>query len=56
MSVFGRIANLWKGFINLWISDVEKDHPETANSWPSMVRFDADLDVNGWWFGGGVRF
>jgi phage shock protein A len=40
MSVFGRIANLWKGFINLWISDVEKDHPEIAyeNAINSMIE------------------
>ena len=30
MSVFGRLANLWKGFVSLWISDIEKDHPEIA--------------------------
>lgn len=30
MSVFSRLANLWTGFINLWISDVEKEHPEIA--------------------------
>ena len=27
---FGRLGNLWKGFISLWISDVEKKHPEIA--------------------------
>lgn len=30
MGMFGRIANLWKGFVSLWISDIEKDHPEIA--------------------------
>ena len=30
MSAFGRLANLWKGFVSLWISDIEKDHPEIA--------------------------
>jgi len=30
MSAFGRLANLWKGFLSLWISDIEKDHPEIA--------------------------
>ena len=30
MSVFGRLANLWKGFVSLWISDIEKEHPEIA--------------------------
>ena len=40
MSVFGRLANLWKGFISLWISDVEKEHPEIAyeNAINSMVE------------------
>src|SRR5688572_24694160 len=40
MSVFGRLANLWTGFINLWISDVEKEHPEIAyeNAINSMVE------------------
>jgi len=27
---FTRVANLWKGFVSLWISDIEKDHPEIA--------------------------
>jgi phage shock protein A len=30
MSAFGRLANLWKGFLSLWISDIEKEHPEIA--------------------------
>ena len=40
MSVFARLGNLWKGFINLWISDVEKEHPEIAyeNAINSMVE------------------
>lgn len=40
MSVFARLANLWTGFINLWISDVEKDHPEIAyeNAINSMIE------------------
>lgn len=40
MSVFARLANLWKGFITLWISDVEKDHPEIAyeNAINSMIE------------------
>ena len=40
MSAFGRLANLWKGFISLWISDVEKEHPEIAyeNAINSMVE------------------
>lgn len=27
---FGRLSNLWRGFVSLWISDVEKKHPEIA--------------------------
>ncbi len=27
---FARIGNLWKGFLSLWISDIEKEHPEIA--------------------------
>jgi phage shock protein A len=27
---FRRVANLWNGFVSLWISDIEKDHPEIA--------------------------
>ena len=40
MTVFGRLANQWKGFISLWISDVEKEHPEIAyeNAINSMVE------------------
>jgi phage shock protein A len=29
-NVFSRLANLWRGFISLWISDVEKEHPDIA--------------------------
>jgi phage shock protein A len=37
---FGRLANLWRGFLSLWISDVEKAHPEIAyeNAINSMVE------------------
>jgi phage shock protein A len=37
---FARVANLWKGFLNLWVSDVEKKHPEIAyeNAINSMVE------------------
>jgi phage shock protein A len=37
---FGRLSNLWKGFVSLWISDVEKKHPEIAyeNAINSMVE------------------
>jgi len=37
---FRRLANLWRGFLSLWISDVEKAHPEIAyeNAINSMVE------------------
>lgn len=37
---FARLLNLWKGFVSLWISDVEKDHPEIAyeNAINSMIE------------------
>jgi phage shock protein A len=37
---FSRIANLWRGFLSLWISDIEKDHPEIAyeNAINSMIE------------------
>ncbi|HEX2571797.1 MAG TPA: PspA/IM30 family protein [Polyangia bacterium] len=36
---FRRLSNLWKGFVSLWISDVEKEHPEIAyeNAINSMI-------------------
>jgi phage shock protein A len=38
--LFGRLANLWRGFLSIWISDVEKAHPEIAyeNAINSMVE------------------
>jgi phage shock protein A len=30
INFFSRLGNLWKGFVSLWISDVEKNHPEIA--------------------------
>jgi len=38
--VFGRLGNLWRGFLSIWISDVEKAHPEIAyeNAINSMVE------------------
>ncbi len=40
MSVLSRIGNLWKGFLSLWIADIEKEHPEIAyeNALNSMVE------------------
>jgi phage shock protein A len=37
---FGRMGNLWRGFVSLWISDVEKKHPEIAyeNAINSMIE------------------
>ena len=42
---FKRIGNLWRGFVSLWISDVEKNHPEIAyeNAINSMVEKYAQL-------------
>ena len=39
INFFTRLGNLWKGFVSLWISDVEKNHPEIAyeNAINSMV-------------------
>jgi len=39
MGVISRVANLWRGFLSLWISDIEKEHPEIAyeNAINSMV-------------------
>lgn len=30
MSVFKRLGNLWRGFVGLWITRVENEHPEIA--------------------------
>lgn len=27
---FTRLSNLWSGFVSLWLTDIEKDHPEIA--------------------------
>ena len=37
---FTRLGNLWKGFVSLWISDIEKEHPEIAyeNAINSMIE------------------
>jgi len=39
MGLISRIGNLWRGFLSLWISDIEKEHPEIAyeNAINSMV-------------------
>lgn len=40
MSFFARLGNLWRGFLSLWIADVEKNHPEIAyqNAIDSMIE------------------
>ena len=45
MGLFSRLGNLWKGFLSLWIADIEKDHPEIAyeNAINSMVEKYAKL-------------
>src|SRR2546427_5047646 len=37
---FRRLSNLWSGFVSLWISDIEKEHPEIAyeNAINSMIE------------------
>ena len=45
MGLFSRLGNLWKGFLSLWIADIEKDHPEIAyeNAINSMITKYAKL-------------
>ena len=44
-AIFARLSNLWTGFVSLWVSDIEKDHPEIAyqNAISSMVNKYAQL-------------
>lgn len=39
MGMISRLSNLWKGFLSIWISDIEKEHPEIAyeNAINSMI-------------------
>ncbi len=39
-AIMGRLWNLWTGFVALWVTDVEKEHPEIAyqNSIASMTE------------------
>lgn len=39
INLIERLANLWSGFVSLWITDVEKKHPEIAyqNAIDSMI-------------------
>ncbi len=45
MGFFSRLSNLWKGFLSIWISDIEKEHPEIAyeNAINSMIEKYAKL-------------
>ena len=45
MGLFSRLGNLWKGFLSLWIADIEKEHPEIAyeNAINSMIAKYAKL-------------
>src|SRR3954451_25006675 len=45
MGLFSRLANVWKGFLSMWISDIEKEHPEIAyeNAINSMIEKYAKL-------------
>ncbi len=38
--MFKRLANLWRGFLSLWVSGIEKEHPEIAyeNAINSMIE------------------
>src|SRR5712692_6257346 len=42
---FTRLRNLWRGFLSIWISDIEKEHPEIAyeNAINSMIEKYAKL-------------
>lgn len=39
INLIARLANLWQGFVSLWVTDVEKRHPEIAyqNAIDSMI-------------------
>ncbi len=45
IGLFQRLGNLWRGFLSIWISNVEKEHPEIAyeNAINSMVEKYAKL-------------
>src|ERR1051325_2928301 len=45
MGLFSRLGNLWRGFLSLWIADIEKEHPEIAyeNAINSMIQKYAKL-------------
>jgi len=39
IGLFARLRNIWRGFLSLWIADIEKEHPEIAyeNAINSMI-------------------
>ena len=39
INLIARVANLWQGFVSLWLTDVQKRHPEIAyqNAIDSMI-------------------
>lgn len=39
INFFARLGNLWRGFVSLWLTDVEKRHPDIAyqNAIDSMI-------------------
>jgi len=39
-AIFARLTNLWTGFISLWVTDIEKAHPDIAyqNAISSMIE------------------
>jgi len=45
MGLISRLSNLWRGFLSLWIADIEKEHPEIAyeNAINSMIQKYAKL-------------
>jgi phage shock protein A len=45
MGFFSRLSNLWRGFLSIWISGIEKEHPEIAyeNAINSMITKYAKL-------------
>lgn len=40
IGLFRRLGNLWRGFLSLWLADIEKRHPEIAyeNAIHSLVE------------------
>ena len=45
INFFSRLSNLWRGFVSLWIADIEKEHPEIEyeNAINSMIEKYAKL-------------